>query len=130
LQPDVAKRAFQLATVGSVERTGDHWRKVCAPQLKRVKDRLGRGVPEREIAAAVHTASGKGTTRQLVSLWLHGQREPYISQFLALCDKLGVNWRDVMEPSPATRAPLARVTEVTRGVKKSRVRKTRYKGNQ
>jgi hypothetical protein len=76
---------------------GDYWRRVCAPKLKRRKEELGRAVPEREIAAAVEAATGKNSERGLVSLWLLGEREPYISQFFALCEKLGMDPAEVLE---------------------------------
>lgn len=69
---------------------GDYWRDVCAPRLLAKKKELGRKLPDREIAAAVEAATGKPSERSLVWMWLHGEREPFVSQFFALCEKLGV----------------------------------------
>lgn len=100
----------QVATFGSVRKTwATYWREVCAPKLKARKDELGRAVPEREIAAAVEAASGKSSERALVSLWLLGEREPYISQFFALCSKLGMDPADVLEERPPTRQRAAAI---------------------
>lgn len=73
-----------------------YWAKVCAPILKARKDELGRGVPEREIAAFVESETGQDSSRSLVSLWLLGEREPTVSQFIALCDKLGLELDEVL----------------------------------
>lgn len=94
-----------------------YWREVCAPKLKAKKDELGRSVPERDIAAAVETASRKRTTRGLISLFLLGEREPYISQFMALCQKLGLDPLDVLgKETPQSLVPLSRINE--KGVRK------------
>lgn len=91
-----------------------YWRDVCAPKLKSKKDELGREMPERAIAAAVEAASGKNTSRGLVSLWLLGEREPYISQFYALCDKLGCDPVDVLRKEKVKEhIPLRRVVRKT-----------------
>lgn len=93
---------------------GDYWRDVCAPKLKAKKDELGRAMPEREIAAYVETATGKRSTRALVSLWLLGEREPYISQFFALCQKLGVEPDDILmsdQRNVRERTPLKRTSD-------------------
>lgn len=94
---------------------GDYWRRVCAPKLKRRKEELGRGLPEHEIAAYVETKSGKRSERGLVSLWLLGRREPYISQFFALCEKLGLDPFDVLSQERPSRqsAKPHRVTAYT-----------------
>lgn len=76
-----------------------YWKKYCAPKLKARKDELGRGVSEREIAAYVEANSGKKTTRSLVSLFLLGEREPYISQFFAMCKKLDMEPDEVLTDS-------------------------------
>jgi hypothetical protein len=98
LQPPVAKNRLVVATVRRMPTTkaSDYWREVCAPILKRRKDSLGRKVPERLIAAAVEEQSGKNTTRGALNLFLLGEREPYISQFIALCNKLGLTPLDVL----------------------------------
>lgn len=97
LQPPVAKDAERSATVRSVgTKPSAYWRQLCAPILKRRKDVLGRKVPEREIAAYVEAESGKDTSRGAVNLFLLGEREPYISQFIALCTKLELSPLDVL----------------------------------
>lgn len=73
------------------KKASEYWREVCAPAIRRRKKDLGRGVPEREIAAYVEAESGKLTSRGLVSLFVSGKREPYISQFIALCSKLDLD---------------------------------------
>lgn len=73
-----------------------YWRDLCAPILKRRKEALGRKVPEREIAAFVESESGKDTGRALINLFLLGEREPYVSQFIALCTKLELSPLDVL----------------------------------
>jgi hypothetical protein len=90
--------AFGMPTGGSVTPMGwgDYWREVCAPKLLRRKEELGRKMPEREIAAAVEAATGKPSARGLVWMWLHGEREPFISQFFALCEKLGLDPHQVL----------------------------------
>ena len=99
LQPPVANSGRTVATFCCVRKDWtNYWRDVCAPKLKARKATLGRKVPEREIAAAVEAATGKSSQRGLVSLWLLGEREPYISQFFALCIKLGMDPMEVLEP--------------------------------
>lgn len=87
-----------------------YWPEVCAPALKARKDELGRKVPEREIAAYVESETGQDSSRQLVSLWLLGKREPTITQFIALCNKLGVEPEEVLRIKSRTlkREPLFR----------------------
>lgn len=70
---------------------GEYWAKVCAPKLKARKRELGRKVPERQIAAAVEAATGKPSGRVLVAMWLRGEREPFISQFFALCKEMDMD---------------------------------------
>jgi len=116
LQHLVAVRPLRTATLSSME-WGEYWRSVCAPKLKARKDELGRSVPEREIAAYVESNSGKKTTRSLVNLFLLGEREPYISQFFALCDKLGVSPDEVLTndaQSVSQRTPLRRTGQRAR----------------
>ena len=60
-------------------------------------------MPEREIAAAVESATGKPSGRGLVSLWLLGTREPFISQFFALCEKLGLRPSEVLRDDATPR---------------------------
>jgi hypothetical protein len=106
-----------MATLGGMDESwGDYWRKVCAPKLMAKKKELGRKVPEREIAAYVEANSGKPSERGLVSLWLLGLREPYISQFFALCKKLEMDPHEVLTSTPPPKSPkkaLNRVNERT-----------------
>lgn len=64
------------------------WRNEIAPRLKAQKDALGRQVPERQIAYEVAQATGQDSSRSLVSMWFSGDREPTVSQFVALCRRL------------------------------------------
>lgn len=64
------------------------WREVLAPRLKEQKDVLGRAVSERQIAYEVAQATGQDSSRSLVSMWFLGDREPTVSQFVALCRRL------------------------------------------
>lgn len=111
MQPPVAVAGAVTATLGCM--WGDYWRRVCAPKLKAKKDELGRSMPEREIAAYVESQTGKHSTRALVSLWLLGEREPYISQFFALCKKLDVPANEVLGDgvSVSQRTPLRRISD-------------------
>lgn len=69
----------------------DYWRKVCAPVIRDKKEKLGRSISNSTIAAAVEAKTGKGSSRQLVEAWFHGDREPYVGQFVALCEKLDLD---------------------------------------
>lgn len=101
LQQAVTKHAETVATLPLVARRFDkYWSDVCAPVLKARKRALGRKVPEKEIAAAVEDSTKKRSTRGLVNAWLSGKREPYISQFLALCDKMGADEIAVLGLAP------------------------------
>lgn len=92
---------------------GTYWREVCAPKMLARKKELGRAVSEREIAAAVETATGKPSERALVWMWLHGEREPFIGQFFALCEKMGLAPFEVLEPPRGVRqrTPLRQINE-------------------
>lgn len=68
----------------------DFWRNVCAPVVRSKKKEIGRDLSNTDIAAAVELASGKDTSRQLVEHWFRGIREPYMSQFVALCTRLEI----------------------------------------
>lgn len=68
----------------------DYWRNVCAPVVRSKKAEIGRKLTNTDIAAAVEHASGKDTSRQLVEHWFKGFREPYLSQFVALCERLEI----------------------------------------
>lgn len=98
LTPTVVLRARPIDTLSVMGRKswGDHWKNVCAPILMARKKELGRRVPEREIAAAVEAATGKQSERSLVGMWLQGRREPYVSQFIALCEKLELDPAEVL----------------------------------
>lgn len=118
LQPAVANIRRPIATVrgmGEKDWT-NYWRDVCAPKLMAKKKELGRKVPEREIAAYVATHSGKRSDRSLVGMWLHGEREPFISQFYALCEKLSLDPEEVLRHPVKERIPLRRV-RATNGLK-------------
>jgi hypothetical protein len=96
LQPWVAKSALPLATVCGMEWSG-YWKEVAAPKARARKDRLGRAVSNTSIAAAVEASTGKRTSRQLVEAWFAGKREPYISQFFALCKYLELDPGEMLE---------------------------------
>ncbi len=59
---------------------------------------------ETEIAAAVESATGKPSRRGLVNAWLRGDREPFMSQFFALCEKLEIDPQFVLQRKQHTRA--------------------------
>lgn len=83
-------------------KASDYWRVVCAPRIRARKQELGgRSLPDSEIAAAVEAATGKPSDRALVNHWLLGRREPYISQFYALCEKLAVDPLEILREMPA-----------------------------
>lgn len=124
MQLTVSLGAGCLATVRRMAEWRDYWRTVCAPKLKARKDTLGRGVPEREIASYVEARTAFRSGRALVQAWLHGAREPYISQFFALCEKLEV------DPVEVLRAPVGKARPMLRRVAEPatpayRVRKAR-----
>jgi hypothetical protein len=82
----------------------DYWRLVCAPKLREQKERRwGRELPAWEIADAVSKASGKPIDRGAVGHWLTGVREPYISQFIALCSKLEIDPMEVLQQRTYTK---------------------------
>lgn len=112
----VPNRSPVIDTVRGMGKWGNYWRDVCAPKLLARKKELGRKVPERDIATAVETATGKPSERSLVWMWLHGEREPFVSQFFALCEKLDLEPAAVLIPSDRAdavrhRTPLRRVNE-------------------
>lgn len=127
--PGVTKPYGQIVTVGSMI-ASDYWRKKCAPILRARKQELGLKMTEREIAAAVEAESGKDTGRVLVHRWLDGSREPYVSQLVALCKKMGVSLTEVLHgASTQVSEPLFRSQDVeSKSYKKSdktKVRTTR-----
>jgi len=104
----------------------DHWRDVCAPLLKARKAELGRKLPEREIAAYVEANTGKPSQQTLINHWLTGRREPFVSQFLALCtklevDPLGVLRGELLVVSPVNQrlASTRRFTQLVRNEQES-----------
>lgn len=110
-QPRVAHRCKETATVRSVD-PKDYWRLVCAPKLREQKEsRWGREMPAWDIADAVSKASGKPIDRAAVGHWLTGIREPYFSQFIALCTKLEIDPVEVMTPATAQKRRSFRVSE-------------------
>lgn len=98
LQPQVAIRPKPLATVGGVK-AADYWKSVGAPKIRARKEALGRSVSNTAIAAKVEEASGKSTSRQLVEEFMKGEREPYISQLVALCAFLELEIEEVLTPA-------------------------------
>ena len=81
------------------------WRDVLAPQLKARKDELGRKVPERQIAYEVAQATGQESSRSLLAMWLRGEREPTVSQFVALCRRLMLDPVEVLASRTYIGAP-------------------------
>lgn len=81
----------------------DYWKQVCAPIVRGKKDKIGRSLTNTDIALAVERATGKDTSRQLVEHWFRGIREPYMSQFIALCARLEVDPLEVLKPAGAAR---------------------------
>ncbi len=79
----------------------DYWKQVCAPIVRGKKEKIGRSLTNSDIAAAVERATGKDTSRQLVEHWFRGIREPYMSQFIALCARLEVDPMEVLKPAGA-----------------------------
>jgi len=104
-----------------------YWRKVVAPQLRAKKNEIGRGVPGRRIAFELQQETGQVSSPSLFRMWLKGDREPTVTQFLALCEKLDLPWAGVLKPvmKVSHRAPLRRTTEksVTPRQLRSRTRK-------
>jgi hypothetical protein len=100
----------------------NYWRDVGAPKARARKAELGRSVSNSMIAAAVETASGKSTSRQLVEEWFKGEREPYVSQLVALCEHLGLELSGVLNTSSAPRIPVRRVKEGARVISVQRAK--------
>ena len=120
VQPPVAFARQAVATFRGMKEWRDYWRVVCAPKIRARRDGMkeaGDKTNNTEIAAAIEEASGKNTTRQLFEAWMkedeESGREPYISQFLAMCEKIGMVPEEVLEPPPPRRdkVPLGRVNE-------------------
>lgn len=83
------------------------WRDVLAPQLKARKNELGRKVPERQIAYEVAQATGQVSSRSLLSMWFSGEREPTVSQFVALCRRLMLDPVEILSSRNYVRAASA-----------------------
>ena len=106
----VAIVAGRVATLGGVN-PADYWRLVGAPKARAKKDELGRSVSNTSIAAAVEQKSGKSTSRQLVEEWFKGEREPYVSQLVALCEHLDLSIVEVLSPMAKDRVPVRRIRD-------------------
>ena len=113
LQPTVANAAISPATLCSVgAESKNYWRDVCAPKLRAAKERAGgRKLSQEDIASYVESNTDKPSGRALVGHFLTGEREPYFSQFIALCRKLGVDPAEVLETGKREKVPLATVNE-------------------
>jgi len=108
LQPPVAHALHRVVTVRRMPISPkDFWRLCAAPVLSAKKRALGdRALPQAELAEYVESETGKRTSRGLVGLFLQGKREPYFSQFIALCRKLDVNPRDIFsDGNPVASTP-------------------------
>lgn len=126
----VGMAELPVVTLRGMGKWGNYWRDVCAPRLLAKKRELGRGMPEREIAAAVEAATGKPSERSLVWMWLHGEREPFVSQFFALCDKMGVPPNQLLAPMEKSaevrkRTPLRHVDSAGSELRKRSLAKSR-----
>lgn len=80
-----------------------YWKQVCAPVVRGKKAKFGRSLSNTAIAASIERATGKDTSRQLVEHWFRGIREPYMSQFIAMCDRLEIDPIEVLKPASASR---------------------------
>jgi hypothetical protein len=91
-----------------------YWRDVVAPKLKARKAELGRAVSEQSIAYDVAQATGQDSSRSLLAMWLHGAREPTVSQFMALCERMGISGIDMLQSSITVRqrTPLKQISDV------------------
>jgi hypothetical protein len=68
----------------------DGW-SVIARQAKAKLAESGMPDKDRHIADFVQATTGKNSKRALVNMWLRGEREPYLSQFFALCSYLKID---------------------------------------
>lgn len=90
----------------------DYWRKVCAPKVRARKEEIGRALTNTEIGAYVEAATGKPSGRALVESWFKGEREPFVSQLLALCERLELDPFTVLaSPSTQKARTVVRVQE-------------------
>jgi transcriptional regulator with XRE-family HTH domain len=93
---------------GILPRMGDLaalWRDVLAPRLKAQKKAMGRDVPEWRIAKDIQDATGQESSRSLLAMWLRGEREPTVSQFVALCRRLMLDPVEVLASRTYIGAP-------------------------
>jgi hypothetical protein len=81
----------------------EYWARIGAPKIRLRKRELGRAVSNTTIASAVESQSGKATSRQLVEEWMKGNREPYVSQLVALCDQMKISLTEVLQPAATVR---------------------------
>jgi len=80
-----------------------YYKKSLAPKLKARKDELGRSVPERSIAFDLQMATGQESSRSLLAMWFRGEREPTVTQFMALCERMGLSPIEVLAASGSVR---------------------------
>jgi hypothetical protein len=73
-----------------------YWAEVLAPTLREKKRELGRALPERTIAFDVAKATGQDSSRSLLAMWFRGEREPTVSQFMALCERIELDPAEVL----------------------------------
>lgn len=104
MQQGVAPRLSEVATVCSVI-ASEYWKKFGAPMLRARKREIGRSMHNVDIAEAVESRSGKKTSRQLFEHFLHGRREPYISQLVAICDVMNLRLEDFVASTVTARRP-------------------------
>lgn len=111
-------------TLGGMKDWRTYYRAVVVPKLKARKVELGRAVPERTIAFDVMMATGQDSSRSLLQMWLRGEREPTVSQFMALCDRLDLNPIQIIsQPARANQRQSARrFTEDRKGTLGSKVK--------
>ncbi len=92
-------------------KAADYWREVGAPKLRARKAEIGRSMTNTDIADVVEGMSGKRTTRPLLEAFFKGEREPYISQLVAICDVMKMDLMSLVAPPTAMRRPAFRVQE-------------------
>lgn len=89
MQPPVAIWSSNPATVSGMA----DWKKYSriGRWAKRAMAAKGSGknkISDRAIAAFVTAETGKNSERSLINAWMNEEREPYLSQFFALCQYL------------------------------------------
>jgi len=117
LQPPVAHALVGVATVRRMPiAPKDFWRLCAAPVLSAKKKALGdRALPQAELAEYVQSETGKNTSRALLGHFLKGEREPYFSQFIALCRRLDVKPGDIFSNAPSIPDGVGPVKKVVKG---------------